>query len=149
MTESITAHEITITRVLDAPRELVWRAWTDPDHLARWWGARGWSTAPSDVTIDVRPGGTFRVGSVSDDDGAEMTTHGVLREVVPPERLVVDESSDHAWHEGSTSELMLAETSDGRTEMVLRVTVHTTDEARRQAEAGLSSAIDRLAEVLS
>jgi uncharacterized protein YndB with AHSA1/START domain len=149
MTESITAHEITITRVLDAPRELVWRAWTDPDHLARWWGARGWSTAPSDVTIDVRPGGIFRVGSVSDEDGAEMTTYGILREVVPPERLVVDESSEDAWHEGSSSELTLVETSDGRTEMNLRVTVHTTDEARRQAEAGLSSAIDRLAEVLS
>jgi uncharacterized protein YndB with AHSA1/START domain len=149
MTESVTAHEITINRVLDAPRELVWRAWTDPDHLARWWGARGWTTTPSDVTIDVRSGGTFRVGSVSDEDGAEMTTHGVLREVVPPERLVVDESSEDAWHEGSTSELTLAETSDGRTEMFLRVTVHTTDEARRQAEAGLTSAIDRLAEVLS
>jgi uncharacterized protein YndB with AHSA1/START domain len=42
MSEAVTtAHEIVITRILPAPRELVWRAWTDPDHLARWWGARG------------------------------------------------------------------------------------------------------------
>jgi uncharacterized protein YndB with AHSA1/START domain len=149
MMDAVTAHEITITRVLDAPRELVWRSWTDPDHLARWWGARGWSSEPSDVTIDVRSGGTFRVRSVSDDNGAEMTTVGVLRDVVEPERLVIDESSEDAWHESAVSELRLAETGDGRTEMVLRVTVHTTDEARRHAEAGLNSALDRLEEVLS
>jgi uncharacterized protein YndB with AHSA1/START domain len=148
MNEAVTAREIVVTRVLPAPRELVWKAWTDPDHLARWWGARGWSTAPSDVKLDVRPGGAFRVGSRSDGDGAEMTTVGVFREVVPPERLVLEESSDDAWHEGAVTDLRLAERSDGRTEMVLRVTVHTSDEAARQAEVGLDSAIDRLEEVL-
>jgi uncharacterized protein YndB with AHSA1/START domain len=149
MSEAVTtAHEIVITRILPAPRELVWRAWTDPDHLALWWGARGWSTAPSDVTVDPRPGGIFNVGSTSDEDQTEMTTHGVFREVDPPHRLVLDEPGDDAWHDGAVSELTLAERPDGQTEMVLRVTVHTSDEALRQAEAGLTSAIDRLEEAL-
>jgi uncharacterized protein YndB with AHSA1/START domain len=148
MSEAVTAHEIVITRVLPAPRELVWQAWTDPEHLARWWGARGWSTAPTDVTVDVRPGGVFRVGSTSDEDHTEMTTKGVFREVDPPHRLVLEEPSAGAWHEGAVSELMLAERPDGRTEMVLRVTVHSSDEARRQAEAGLTSALDRLEDAL-
>src|SRR5512132_2026856 len=64
MTEAPTAQEITITRVFDAPRELVWKAWTEPDQLAAWWGARGWSTLRSTVTMEVRPGGRFHVTSV-------------------------------------------------------------------------------------
>ena len=54
MTETATAREITITRVYDAPRELVWRAWTEPERLARWWGKRGWST-PLVLDHDGRP----------------------------------------------------------------------------------------------
>jgi uncharacterized protein YndB with AHSA1/START domain len=149
MTEADTAHEITITRVIHAPRELVWRAWTDPEHLARWWGARGWTTAPSDVTIEVRPGGVFRVGSVSDADGAEMTTEGVFREVVEPERLVLEEPSEDSWHEGARTVVTFADLGDGRTEMAMRSTVYTTDEMARTAEAGLRSAIDRLVEVFA
>jgi uncharacterized protein YndB with AHSA1/START domain len=68
MSEAATAQEITITRVLEAPRELVWKAWTEPDHLVQWWGAgaRGWSMLPSGVTMEVRPGGTFRVTLTND-----------------------------------------------------------------------------------
>jgi uncharacterized protein YndB with AHSA1/START domain len=87
-----TAQEITITRVYDAPRELVWKAWTEPARLAQWSGPRGWRTDPADVTMDVQPGGSFRVTSVNDADGAEMTTESVFREVVEPERLVVEET---------------------------------------------------------
>ena len=61
MNEAATAHDITVTRVLDAPREAVWRAWTEPGQLARWWGPRGWSTQASQVTVDLRPGGTMRM----------------------------------------------------------------------------------------
>jgi uncharacterized protein YndB with AHSA1/START domain len=148
MTEAVTAHVVTITRVFHAPRELVWNAWTEPGQLARWWGPRGWSTPVSNVTIDVRPGGVFRVLSLAE-DGSEMPTEGVFRQVVEPERLVLEEPAEDAWHEGATSEITLTDLGDGRTEMVLRSTIHTTDEARRQAEAGLTSAIDRLAELLS
>jgi uncharacterized protein YndB with AHSA1/START domain len=150
MTEAATGQEITITRVLEAPRELVWNAWTEPDQLVQWWGtgARGWSMPPSAVTMEVRPGGTFRVTLTNDEDGTEMTTQGVYREVVEPERLVIDEPAEGAWHDGAVSEVTLSDLGDGRTEMVLKTTIQTTDEMRRNAEMGLTGSIDRLAEIL-
>jgi uncharacterized protein YndB with AHSA1/START domain len=149
MSDAVTVHEITIRRVYDAPRALVWKAWTSPEHLARWWGARGWTTPESRIEMDVRPGGTFSLTSISDEDGSEMPQRGVYREVVEPERIVFEEAAEDSWHEGAVSELTLTDLGDGRTEMVLRATVHTTDEARVQAEAGMTSAMDRLAEHLA
>ena len=149
MAEAVTAQEITITRVLDAPRELVWKAWTEPDQLARWWGPPGWSTPRETITAELRPGGTFRVTSVSDEDGTEMTVVGVYREVVEPERLVFDEPAEDSWHEGAVSVATFTDVGDGRTEMVVRATIHTTDEMRAQAEAGMAATFDRLAEHLA
>jgi uncharacterized protein YndB with AHSA1/START domain len=148
MPEAVTAQEITVTRVFDAPRQLVWDAWTDPEQLAQWWGKRGWNTPAASVTLDLRPGGVLRLTSISDEDGTEMPMEGVFREVVEPERLVFEEPSEDAWHEGAVSTVAFTDLGDGRTEMVLRATVHTTDEMRRTAEAGMNSAIDRLAEHL-
>ena len=148
MTEADTAREITITRVFDAPRELVWKAWTEPDQLARWWGPRGWTTPPSAITMDVRPGGLFRLTSISDADGAEMPTEAVYREVVEPERLVVDEVAEDAWHSGAVTVITFTDLGDSRTEMVFHTTIQTTEEMRDAAEAGLASALDRLAEHL-
>jgi uncharacterized protein YndB with AHSA1/START domain len=145
MTESIAAQQITLRRVLDAPRELVWKAWTEPDRLAQWFGARGWSNPLDQITMEVRPGGTFRVTHVEDASGAEMTTIGVYREIEPPGRLVLEESSGDSWHEGAVSELTLSDLGDGRTELVLRATIHTTDEMRAQAERGMGESLDRLA----
>ena len=148
MTEATTAQEITITRVFDAPRALVWKAWTEPEQLARWWGPPGWTNRLETITMDVRPGGTFRVTSVSDARGTEMTSEGVYREVVEPERLVLDEPAEVAWHEGAVSVATFTDLGDGRTELVLHSTVHTTDEMRGVAEAGLAGSLDRLAEHL-
>ena len=149
MAEAVTAQEITITRVLDAPRELVWKAWTEPDQLARWWGPPGWSTPRETITAELRPGGTFRVTSVSDEDGTEMTVVGVYREVVEPERLVLEEPAEDSWHEGAVSVATFTDVGDGRTEMVVRATIHTTDEMRGAAQAGMASSFDRLAEHLA
>ena len=88
MTDTVTAHEIVITRVFAAPREQVWAAWTTPEQLARWWGKRGWRTPPESVTVDARPGGVFRLNSISEADGREMPMDARFREVVEPERLV-------------------------------------------------------------
>jgi uncharacterized protein YndB with AHSA1/START domain len=131
------AQEITITRVFDAPRERVWQAWTEPERLARWWGKRGWSTPLSSITLDVRPGGVFRLNSISDEDGREMPLDTVYREVVEPERLAFGEAT-----------VTLTDLGDGRTEMIFHTTVEMTDATRRAAEGGLASAFDRLAEQL-
>ena len=149
MADAVRAQEITITRVYDAPREVVWKAWTEPEQLARWWGARGWSTPLSNITMDLRPGGTFRVTSVSDEDGTEMSSYGVYREVVEPERLVFDEPAEGSWHEGAVSVATFTDLGDGRTEMIVHTTVHTTDDMRRVAEAGMKGSFDRLAEALT
>jgi uncharacterized protein YndB with AHSA1/START domain len=141
----VSAQEITITRVLDAPRELVWKAWTDPDQVARWWGPPGVTTEK--VTMDVRPGGMLRVTSVSE-DGSEMTVTGVYREIVEPERLVFEEPAEESWHEGAVSVLTLTDLGDGRTEMAVTATIRTTEDMRRLAEGGMKGSFDRLAELL-
>ncbi len=107
--ESTTSAErqLLLTRVIDAPRALVFRAWTEPEHMVRWWGPKGFTT-PS-CTMDVRPGGAWRI-CMRGPDGVEHWARGVYREVVAPERLV----TTWAWEE--------ADGSAGR-ETVLTVTL--------------------------
>jgi uncharacterized protein YndB with AHSA1/START domain len=148
MAETASAQEITITRVFDAPRELVWKAWTEPEQLASWWGAGGWSNPLEKITMDLRPGGTFSVTSVSDEDGSEMTVQGVYGEVVEPERLVLEEPAEDSWHGGAVSVMTLVDLGDGRTEMTVQTTIQTTEDMRAQAEAGMTTSFERLAEHL-
>jgi uncharacterized protein YndB with AHSA1/START domain len=126
---------ITITRVFDAPREEVWRAWTEPERIAQWWGKRGWSTPVSSVELDVRPGGVFRLNSINDEDGREMPIDAVYTEVVEHERLVF-----------GTSSVTFIDLGDGRTEMRFETTV--APEVADAAAGGLASAFDRLEESL-
>jgi uncharacterized protein YndB with AHSA1/START domain len=145
MPETTTAQEITISRVFDAPRELVWKAWTEPDQLAEWWGPRGSRTPRERVKLDARPGGAFSVTTISE-DGDEMTVHGVYQEIVEPERLVLEEPAEGSWHEGAVSVATFTDLGDGRTQMVIQTTIHTTDEMRVQAQTGMESTFDRLGE---
>jgi uncharacterized protein YndB with AHSA1/START domain len=149
MPEAATAQQITITRIFDAPRELVWKAWTEPGQLACWWGRRGWSTPLDSITMDVRPGGVFRLTSVSDEDGRTMTTEVVYLEVVEPQRLVFTEVPREDCHEGAVGTVSFTELGDGRTQMTFQSTIQTTGELGGNTKAGLESAFDRLAEHLS
>jgi uncharacterized protein YndB with AHSA1/START domain len=149
MNEAPATQEIRITRVFDAPRALVWQAWTDPEHLARWWGPRGRTTPVDSITLELRPGGTFRVSSISDEHGDDMVMVGTFREVVEPERLVLEEAAEDSWHDGARSEVTLIELEDGRTEMRFLATINTTEEMIGIAEVGLTSAFDRLADQLA
>jgi uncharacterized protein YndB with AHSA1/START domain len=142
---TVGAGDITITRVYDAPREAVWRAWTEPEQIAAWWGKRGWRTPVDSVTLDVRPGGVFRLTSISEADGAEMRHDGVYREVVEPERLVFAELR----RGGAVGTVTFADLGDGRTEMTFHTTMRTTDAIREAARGGLGSAFDRLGELLA
>jgi uncharacterized protein YndB with AHSA1/START domain len=144
-----TARELTIRRVYDAPRELVWEAWTEPERLARWWGKRGWSTPVSTITMDVRPGGVFRLTSFSDDDGAAMPSDATYTEVVEGERLAFAEHPRAGCHEGATGAVTLTDRGDGSTEMVFTTTIHATGEIGEAAARGMTSAFDRLAEHLA
>jgi len=74
-----------LTRVIDAPRELVFKAWTDPKHVAQWWGPRGFSNPVCE--LDLRPGGAIRI-HMRGPDGTVYPMTGVYQEIVEPERLV-------------------------------------------------------------
>jgi uncharacterized protein YndB with AHSA1/START domain len=78
--------EVTITRVFDAPRELVFQAWTEPEHLKRWWGPNGFTTPACEV--DLRVGGAWKIVMRFPDGVNEHVMEAVYREIVPQERLV-------------------------------------------------------------
>lgn len=106
----------TITRTLHAPRDVVWRAWTDEDELARWLYDFG-RTPRESISFDVREGGSYRYTLISD-NGEEYPTGGVFLEVVPPERLVFTwRNPDDSIDTAPVVTITLTE-RDGRTELV-------------------------------
>jgi uncharacterized protein YndB with AHSA1/START domain len=136
--------EILGTRVVDAPRELVWEAWTNPEHVPNWLlGPEGWTMPVCE--IDLRPGGAWHfVWRRS--DGTEMEMRGEYREVEPPERLVHTESWGGDWPE-TLNTLILSE-EDGKTTMAQTV-LYPSKEARDAALAtgmkkGASISFERL-----
>jgi uncharacterized protein YndB with AHSA1/START domain len=84
-TENCTDREILIARTFDAPRELVWKAMTDPQHVIHWWGPRGFTTTIEEM--DVRPGGIWK-HVMHGPDGANYPNKSIFKEVVKPERIV-------------------------------------------------------------
>lgn len=92
--------EIVMTRMFDAPRRLVFDAWTKPDLLKRWFGGpRGWSLVECD--IDLRPGGKYRF-LTRHLDGRDMGWGGTYKEVIAPERVVFTEAFDQKWYAGES-----------------------------------------------
>lgn len=138
--------EIVMTRVFDAPRRLVFEAWTNPEHLPHWMlGPEGW-TMPV-CKIDLRPGGAWHF-AWRHSDGTEMEMHGVYREIVPPERLVSTESWGGDWPE-TLNTVVLSE-EDGKTTVTITV-LYPSKEARDAAlktgmKQGMSLSFNRLAE---
>lgn len=140
--------ELLMTRAFDAPRELVFDAWTSPQHLPRWLlGPSGWTMPVCEV--DLRPGGAWRF-VWRRTDGNEMGMTGEYREVLRPERLVFTERWGGDWPE-TLNTLVLVE-ERGRTTMALTV-LYPSKDARDAAiktgmKDGVSVSFDRLAEIL-
>ena len=108
--------EIRITRSFDAPRMMVWDAYTRPELVKRWLGTMpGWRWA--ECEMDVREGGRYR-WLWRGPEGAEMGLAGVYREVVPGERLVSTERYDQSWYEGDAVGTVVFTEADGRTTLV-------------------------------
>ena len=92
MTDTTPSIDLVLERTFDAPRELVWRAFTDPDQIAAWFGPVGYSVPRDTVEVDLRPGGHQRFTMVSDDDPSVTSpVEGRFLEVVEPELLVTEE----------------------------------------------------------
>jgi uncharacterized protein YndB with AHSA1/START domain len=142
-----TDEQILITREFDAPRHLVWQAWTEPELIGRWWsGNRGETTV---AEIDLRVGGTWRCVMVTD-DGFVAAFHGEYREIVPNERIVATEVYEGMPEAEALNTVTFAE-ADGRTTLTMLVE-HASKEARDAhiasgMEAGMREAMDLLERV--
>jgi uncharacterized protein YndB with AHSA1/START domain len=141
-----TDEQILITREFDAPRHLVWKAWTTPELVKRWWHAnRGEVTV---AEIDLRVGGKWRYVQIA--CGSEVAFHGEYWEIVPDERLVTTEVYEGFPDAEAVDTLTLTE-EDGRTTMT--ILVQHSSKAHRDAhiesgmEAGLQDALDLLEQV--
>lgn len=136
--------EIVITRLFDAPRRLVWAAWTDPRHVPHWLlGPDGWTMPVCE--IDLRPGGAWRF-VWRNAGGEELEMRGVYREVTPPERLVNTESWGADWPE-TLNTLELTE-EHGRT-TVTQTALYPSREARDAAlQTGMNEGVARSCERL-
>ncbi len=134
-----TDREIVMTRVVNAPRRLVWEAWTSTKHLPRWMlGPDGWTMPVCE--IDLRPGGAWHF-VWRRDDGTEMEMRGSYKEVVPPDRLVSSESWGPEWPE-TLNTLTLVE-REGQT-TVIQTMLYPSKEARDAAlKTGMAEGVSQ------
>ena len=163
--EAYPTNEFHFARTYEAPRDLVWKAWTEPDRLAKWWGPKGLDWIG--CTQDLRPGGVFHYG-LKAANGFEMWGKFVYREIVPQERLVyVVSFSDRdggmtrhpmsaTWPLEVLSTMTFTE-HDGRTTIESRgIPINASEEECKTFEAGFDSmkkgftgTLDQLAEYLA
>lgn len=148
--------EIVITRVFDAPRELVWKAWTDPERLMRWWGPKNY-TSPA-AKIDLRVGGTY-LFCMRTPEGQDTWSGGTYREIVPMERIVAtDHFADERGNnipastyglEGDWPDELLVtvtfEDLDGKTKLTLRHAGIPAGEMPGMTAEGWNQSLDKLA----
>ncbi|MFC7530774.1 SRPBCC domain-containing protein [Actinoplanes sp. GCM10030250] len=144
--------ELVITRIFDAPREMVYRAFTDPDQIAAWFGPVGWSVPRDTVDLDVRQGGHQRFAMVNDDDPT-MTSpvDATFVEVIENELLVGEESVAHIPEFGAEVLRMRIEFFDeegGRTRLVLTQTPFPEPMAEGARE-GWGSSFTKLDKILA
>ncbi len=136
-------NELISSREFDVPRELVFRAWTTPELLARWWGPHGFTNTFREC--DIRPGGTWRL-TMHGPDGTDYPNHNVFVEIVPFERIVIDHLSGHEFRVMGTFENL-----EGRTKVTFRQLFKLTEEFE-QVKAFCMEAneqnLDRLGRVL-
>jgi len=144
--------EIVVSRLLDAPRELVWRAWTDPQHVVHWWGPHGFTTTIE--RMEVRPGGVWKL-VMHGPDGADYPNKSIFREVVEPERIVFSHSGGRAGGPGVSFEMTWTfEALGSKTRLTVRqvfASVEVHDRVVREFGAieGGKQTLERLAEHLT
>jgi uncharacterized protein YndB with AHSA1/START domain len=141
--------ELVITRVFDAPRDLVFKAWTEPEHLGHWLGPQGFTSTV--LAIDVRPGGAYRF-HLRGPEGDDHWLQGVYREVVEPERIVMVGAWADANGRPTSPVTVLTVTfgeHEGKTKLTLHQAVFESVTARDAHRNGWTSSLDRLAAYLT
>ena len=134
-----------LVRVFDAPRERVWREWTEPEAFADWFGGPAGEVPLDSVAMDVRPGGAWRLTMQA--GRREIRWHGEYREVEPPARLVLTicDRDDGAYELVTVD---LTDVGDGRTEMRVEQRGGMSPEAYERSKAGWGGFFDRMEERL-
>lgn len=146
MTES---SGVTITYTVDAPRDKVYEAWTDPKHFTHWWGSKGFSAPLDKISMDVKPGGVWRAPIVSDEDGMEIPFAGTYRVVDRPERLAFT-VTDPAEDQESADVLTVVFTDLGdKTELAFNQPGDMSEEDVAELTAGWGQFFDKLNEYLT
>jgi len=146
--EDTTQRQLVVTRVIDAPRRLVFKAWTEPEQVASWWGPQGFTTTFCDM--DIRPGGKFRF-CMRSPAGTDHWKRGVYREIVAPERIVFS----FAWEDGAGNpghELLttVTLTEHGiKTKLTLHQALFETVEGRDDHRRGWTSCLERFANYIT
>jgi len=144
--------EITMTREFDAPRRLVFEAYTKPELLKRWLGVReGWVLAECDV--DLRVGGAYRYLWQNAARGTQMGVSGAFREILVPERIVCTERFDEPWYEGEGLNTASFTEHAGKTTLVVTLRYESTETRdrvlRSPMERGVSDSYDNLAALIA
>jgi uncharacterized protein YndB with AHSA1/START domain len=137
MTASFPAdRELVLTRLIDAPREKLYRAWTDPTLLKQWFAPKPWTTPV--VELDVRPGGSV-LFVMRSPEGQDMPNHGTYLEVVPNERLVSTDAFTRAWEPSGKPFMLLIVTFEdegGKTRYTARVRHWTVEDKEAHEKMG-------------
>lgn len=144
-----TEYGIRITRVFDAPRELVWSEWTEPESFADWYGGPQCEVPLSSVSMDVRPGGRWRLTMFAPPHRRRIDWRGEYREVAPPERLVftvTDQPGDDAFE---LVTVVLTDLGDNRTEMLFEQRGSLTPDQYERTTEGWGTFFDRMQERLA
>jgi uncharacterized protein YndB with AHSA1/START domain len=138
--------EVVITRVLDAPRQVIFAAWTDPAQVARWWGPDGFHTPPETVEIELRVGGRYELCMVQDGTGTRFPLRYEIVQLVPPELIVLrgEAMPEMGMPEPTITRIELHD-DGGRTRMRLTDGPYPVSE---HAEQGWLGSFDKLAGVL-
>ncbi|EMY77801.1 hypothetical protein LEP1GSC060_2241 [Leptospira weilii serovar Ranarum str. ICFT] len=118
---TVSDREVVSVRVVNAPKELVFKAWTDPVHLQLWWGPKGFTN--TFYEFDLKPGGNWRF-TMHGPDGTDHPNHSVFVEILKPERLVFDHISGHVFRVTATFE----EESSNRTKVTFRMLFESLQE---------------------
>ena len=140
---------ISLTRVFEAPRERLWAEWTEPEAFADWFGGPECEVPLSSVTMDVRPGGAWKLTMFAPPDRREINWWGEYREVDEPERLVFTISDQPAKDLWELVIVVLTDLGDGRTEMHFEQRGRMAPEEYERAKTGWGGFFDRMAERLA
>jgi uncharacterized protein YndB with AHSA1/START domain len=142
------SREVVITRVFDAPRALVFKAWTNPEHLVRWWGPHGFTVLKCEMDSRVGGGWYIRMRSAQ---GREDRQRGVFREIVAPERLVFTYAfEDEVGKRGHETIVTVTFTDDaGKTRLTVHQAIFESDEMRNDHVRGWGETLERLTDYVS